>query len=187
MQVYKKKTEAAKKDYLKALAAYRASVVSKEGNNGPNEAQPGQGHYGNQQQQQQQQQAPQQQPPQQPQQQQQVAPPSFAQYPGSYAPMGQAQAPVTQYTGSMVSVPAPGSPMAKMGHPQQQQQMQMHHHQQQMQQQQPGMMAYHNQQPYMGQAQHQQMMPPPLQVLALIPIILDNLPSYSPNPLNRRS
>lgn len=28
-QVYKKKTEAAKKDYLKALAAYRASLVSK--------------------------------------------------------------------------------------------------------------------------------------------------------------
>lgn len=27
--VYKKKTEAAKKDYLKALAAYRASFVSK--------------------------------------------------------------------------------------------------------------------------------------------------------------
>ncbi|KFB39663.1 AGAP000281-PA-like protein [Anopheles sinensis] len=27
--VYKKKTEAAKKDYLKALAAYRASLVSK--------------------------------------------------------------------------------------------------------------------------------------------------------------
>ncbi|XP_014272283.1 TOX high mobility group box family member 3 isoform X2 [Halyomorpha halys] len=30
--VYKKKTEAAKKDYLKALAAYRASLVSKGGN-----------------------------------------------------------------------------------------------------------------------------------------------------------
>ena len=29
MQVYKSKTEAAKKDYLKALAAYRASLVSK--------------------------------------------------------------------------------------------------------------------------------------------------------------
>uniref|UniRef100_A0A2S2QB42 TOX high mobility group box family member 2 n=1 Tax=Sipha flava TaxID=143950 RepID=A0A2S2QB42_9HEMI len=29
--VYKKKTEAAKKDYLKALAAYRASLVSKGG------------------------------------------------------------------------------------------------------------------------------------------------------------
>lgn len=29
LQVYKKKTEAAKKDYLKALAAYRASLVSK--------------------------------------------------------------------------------------------------------------------------------------------------------------
>lgn len=28
-QVYKKKTEAAKKEYLKALAAYRASLVSK--------------------------------------------------------------------------------------------------------------------------------------------------------------
>lgn len=28
LQVYKKKTEAAKKDYLKALAAYRASLVS---------------------------------------------------------------------------------------------------------------------------------------------------------------
>ncbi|KAG5839202.1 hypothetical protein ANANG_G00202490 [Anguilla anguilla] len=28
-QVYKSKTEAAKKDYLKALAAYRASLVSK--------------------------------------------------------------------------------------------------------------------------------------------------------------
>lgn len=27
--MYKKKTEAAKKDYLKALAAYRASLVSK--------------------------------------------------------------------------------------------------------------------------------------------------------------
>lgn len=27
--VYKKKTEAAKKEYLKALAAYRASLVSK--------------------------------------------------------------------------------------------------------------------------------------------------------------
>lgn len=29
--VYKKKTEAAKKEYLKALAAYRASLVSKVG------------------------------------------------------------------------------------------------------------------------------------------------------------
>lgn len=29
LQVYKKKTEAAKKEYLKALAAYRASLVSK--------------------------------------------------------------------------------------------------------------------------------------------------------------
>lgn len=28
-QVYKSKTEAAKKEYLKALAAYRASLVSK--------------------------------------------------------------------------------------------------------------------------------------------------------------
>lgn len=28
-QVYKRKTEAAKKEYLKALAAYRASLVSK--------------------------------------------------------------------------------------------------------------------------------------------------------------
>ena len=28
-QVYKKKTEAAKKEYLKQLAAYRASLVSK--------------------------------------------------------------------------------------------------------------------------------------------------------------
>lgn len=31
LQVYKKKTEAAKKEYLKALAAYRASLVSKVG------------------------------------------------------------------------------------------------------------------------------------------------------------
>lgn len=29
LQVYKSKTEAAKKEYLKALAAYRASLVSK--------------------------------------------------------------------------------------------------------------------------------------------------------------
>lgn len=40
MQVYKKKTEAAKKEYLKALAAYRASLVSKGA--GDNE-----GMYGN--------------------------------------------------------------------------------------------------------------------------------------------
>lgn len=32
-QVYKKKTEAAKKEYLKALAAYRASLVSKVSHN----------------------------------------------------------------------------------------------------------------------------------------------------------
>lgn len=32
-QVYKKKTEAAKKEYLKALAAYRASLVSKGSEN----------------------------------------------------------------------------------------------------------------------------------------------------------
>lgn len=29
LQAYKRKTEAAKKEYLKALAAYRASLVSK--------------------------------------------------------------------------------------------------------------------------------------------------------------
>ncbi|XP_073981000.1 TOX high mobility group box family member 4-A-like isoform X2 [Rhodnius prolixus] len=40
--VYKKKTEAAKKDYLKALAAYRASLVSKGGN----EQEPMYGSYG---------------------------------------------------------------------------------------------------------------------------------------------
>lgn len=31
-QVYKKKTETAKKEYLKQLAAYRASLVSQVGN-----------------------------------------------------------------------------------------------------------------------------------------------------------
>lgn len=40
MQVYKKKTEAAKKEYLKALAAYRASLVSKGAGDG-------EGMYGN--------------------------------------------------------------------------------------------------------------------------------------------
>ncbi|XP_049824233.1 TOX high mobility group box family member 4-A isoform X2 [Aethina tumida] len=41
--VYKKKTEAAKKEYLKALAAYRASLVSK----GAGENEPIYGNYGN--------------------------------------------------------------------------------------------------------------------------------------------
>lgn len=42
-QVYKKKTEAAKKEYLKALAAYRASLVSK----GAGEGEGMYGGYGN--------------------------------------------------------------------------------------------------------------------------------------------
>jgi hypothetical protein len=42
-QVYKKKTEAAKKEYLKALAAYRASLVSK----GAGEGEGMYGNYGN--------------------------------------------------------------------------------------------------------------------------------------------
>lgn len=44
-QVYKKKTEAAKKEYLKALAAYRASLVSKGAGEG--EGGPMYGNYGN--------------------------------------------------------------------------------------------------------------------------------------------
>lgn len=44
-KVYKKKTEAAKKEYLKALAAYRASLVSKGAGDG--EGGPMYGNYGN--------------------------------------------------------------------------------------------------------------------------------------------
>ena len=163
-QVYKKKTEAAKKEYLKALAAYRASVVSKEGNNGQNN-EGSMFQAGNSA------------PP--AQQQQNVATQNFANYQSNYNMPPQQQQQQPQYTATMAVTSAPMpqqpvSPMSKKPSPllnslmvDQQQQQQLHLHQQQQmqqqhqqQQQQQNMLnypmqnnrpAYMNQQPQMIQ------------------------------------
>ena len=143
-QVYKKKTEAAKKEYLKALAAYRASVVSKEGNGEP-QAQP-----------------PMFQPPP-PQQQQQQQPNNFPvnNYQQNQYNIPQQQQQQQQYTASMAAVSAPHLSPNKKATPllnslmADQQQQQQFHQQQNMQMQYPPMNNQQQQQrpAYMNQQQ----------------------------------
>lgn len=127
MQVYKKKTEAAKKEYLQALAAYRASLVSKGA--AENE-----------------QQHPQQQPQQQPSpQQQQVQYTAYGSYAGNGTPGN-----VSYQVYS--PQPQPSSPQQQHPHPHPHQQLQ--HHQQPAQQMQIKKSPHHLTMP--GNSQQQQ-------------------------------